>query len=480
MTKKVNIIGAGLAGLSTGIFLQKAGIATEIFELSARTGGMCAAWERKGFRFDGCIRWMEGTNQDDPAYQLYKEVGALSEDSVVYHPETVEIEVDGQYYKIPMELSKFQSFMNELSDGDRQKIGMLCADIGTLIELRKADGLSLGLATRFKDGQKARQLQKKYCNQKVGAYTELFQSEAVRKILLALLPRGYSATALLSVLAARMSGNAGYPLGGALELIRRMEETYLASGGQIRLGTRVREIAVKGSKTIGVTACDEFFPSDGVVAACAAYDTLQKLLQSKYSQPQLALLLKSGVYHEPFAIASFGLNKQFGMPYLAHYDCPKGFEVAPGIRSHSCSVRSFEFDPAAAPNGCSSVMASFLAPLEYWTALRNESPKDYRLRKELLAETAACEIEKRYPGFKDAITVVDIATPATYARLTNVYRGSVEMLSPSSSLLKTPIGKTIHGLKNFCLCGQWTTAGGGIKRAVEDGKLAASIMKDRL
>jgi|GEM_PF-1896338 len=44
MSKKVLIIGAGLAGLSTGIYLQQQGVQTEIFEISGQAGGMCTTW----------------------------------------------------------------------------------------------------------------------------------------------------------------------------------------------------------------------------------------------------------------------------------------------------------------------------------------------------------------------------------------------------------------------------------------------------
>ena len=43
MAKKVNIIGAGLAGLSTGIYLQQNGVDTEIYELAGWAGGVCTA-----------------------------------------------------------------------------------------------------------------------------------------------------------------------------------------------------------------------------------------------------------------------------------------------------------------------------------------------------------------------------------------------------------------------------------------------------
>jgi hypothetical protein len=43
--------------------------------------------------------------------------------------------------------------------------------------------------------------------------------------------------------------------------------------------------------------------------------------------------------------------------------------------------------------------------------------------------------------------------------------------------LKRRIRKTIPGLTAFCICGQWTTAGGGICTAIADGKAAARLIK---
>jgi phytoene dehydrogenase-like protein len=39
--------------------------------------------------------------------------------------------------------------------------------------------------------------------------------------------------------------------------------------------------------------------------------------------------------------------------------------------------------------------------------------------------------------------------------------------------MKHTIQKTIPGIKNLYLCGQWTCAGGGICTAVNDGKTVA-------
>jgi phytoene dehydrogenase-like protein len=124
-------------------------------------------------------------------------------------------------------------------------------------------------------------------------------------------------------------------------------------------------------------------------------------------------------------------------------------------------------------------MAMFETPLDYWKKLRERNPGSYKLQKEMLAELVSSKIDRRFPGFKDAIEVVDVATPATYARMTNVYRGSYEGFAPTPEVLRTRIPKTLPGLKRFCLCGQWTSPGGGIGAALAGGKEAARrILRD--
>ena len=57
---KVVIIGGGIAGLSCGCYLQMNGIATEILEAGGLPGGLCTAWHRGPYVFDGCLRWLMG------------------------------------------------------------------------------------------------------------------------------------------------------------------------------------------------------------------------------------------------------------------------------------------------------------------------------------------------------------------------------------------------------------------------------------
>ena len=74
MPKKVIIIGAGIAGLTAGIHLQRNGYDTEIYELHSLPGGLCTAWERKGYTIDGCLHWLVASGPGDEFYHLWDEL----------------------------------------------------------------------------------------------------------------------------------------------------------------------------------------------------------------------------------------------------------------------------------------------------------------------------------------------------------------------------------------------------------------------
>lgn len=478
MAKKVIIIGAGLTGLSAGIHLQKQGINTEIFELAGWAGGMCTAWERQGYLFDGCIHWMVGTKPGDGFYTLYREVDALTEDTVIYNAPSIQMEIGGRMLEIPLSIEKFKAFLLALAPEDQEKITGLCRDIEIMMHTKMPSGSPSGLLEIMrimKDSRGFIALARKYLSLTMEDYAASFQSPLLRSVLYNLMPKEYSAEALIMMLGTRMSGNAGYPLGGARDVINRMETKYRALGGKLNFHSKVDEILVTHGKATAIRVKDALHPADAVIAACDAYDILKTMLKGHYPHPQLDSMLESSPLFPPLALVSFGLRQQWAIPFSVQYECPEGIPVAPGVMAHSFSLRSFDFDPGAAPENGSSVMVILEAPLEYWQTLRSLDLSQYRKEKAQLAGAVADAVERRIPGFKDSIAVVDVSTPATYVRLANLYKASFEGFAPTPAALKTRINHTVPGIKNLILCGQWTTAGGGICTAVSSGKKAAQL-----
>lgn len=68
--KSIIIIGAGIAGLSAGCYGRMNGYRTQIFERHNIPGGVCTAWQRKGYTIDGCIHWLVGSSPGSNFHRL--------------------------------------------------------------------------------------------------------------------------------------------------------------------------------------------------------------------------------------------------------------------------------------------------------------------------------------------------------------------------------------------------------------------------
>jgi len=77
--KKIIIIGGGIAGLCTGVYLRKCGFETEILEMHTISGGLATAWKKGGFTFENCIHWLVGSKDGGPMNAAWKEVFDISQ-----------------------------------------------------------------------------------------------------------------------------------------------------------------------------------------------------------------------------------------------------------------------------------------------------------------------------------------------------------------------------------------------------------------
>jgi phytoene dehydrogenase-like protein len=84
--KSIAIIGAGIAGLSAGIYAQLSGFKSFIYEVHSLPGGVMTSWKRKGYTIDGCVQWLMGSNPRSNLYPLYQEIG-LTQDRRFFHPD---------------------------------------------------------------------------------------------------------------------------------------------------------------------------------------------------------------------------------------------------------------------------------------------------------------------------------------------------------------------------------------------------------
>jgi phytoene dehydrogenase-like protein len=174
---------------------------------------------------------------------------------------------------------------------------------------------------------------------------------------------------------------------------------------------------------------------------------------------------------------SLGVNRDFsGQPHMAAYFLDKPINIA-GEERRQLSVKHYCYDSTLAPAGKSVVEVMFPSNMAYWRPLA-EDPERYEAEKKQVAITVMEQIEEFYPGFTGQVEVVDVATPLTYERYTGNWQGSMEgwMINTRNigSVASGGLKKTLPGLQDFYMIGQWVEPGGG----VPTGALSArSIMQ---
>jgi len=82
-------------------------------------------------------------------------------------------------------------------------------------------------------------------------------------------------------------------------------------------------------------------------------------------------------------------------------------------------------------------------------------------------------LEKLYPGILEQIEASDVATPLSYERYTGNWQGATSgwLLTPQTMrMMIMGVGKTLPGLRNFYMAGQWVEPGGSVALAAMSGR----------
>jgi phytoene dehydrogenase-like protein len=83
-------------------------------------------------------------------------------------------------------------------------------------------------------------------------------------------------------------------------------------------------------------------------------------------------------------------------------------------------------------------------------------------------------LERRLPGISGQIEVVDVSTPMTVERYTGNWQGSMEgwLMTPDTptDVMIKGLDKTLPGLANFYMAGQWVEPTGSVPGAASSGR----------
>jgi len=467
-SKKIIIIGGGIAGLCAAVYAQRCGYQAEVLEMHDSAGGLATNWHRGDYTFETCLHWLFGSNPDGDMYSRWLEVFDINKLTFVYAEEFVRLETEhGEYLSIYSNVDRLEKEMLRRAPQDAAEIRNFASAIRKLSKFKMpepTEGWGDNWLTYLRDIPYLPLLHE-LSDMSSKEYGYKFTDPLIRGLFGEGDMGELSALALFFSLAWMTGRDAGYPIGGSQAIIHGIARKLGSLGGRLRLGAKVERILVEDDTAVGVQLMDgETITADWVISAADGHATIYDLLGGKYTDKATEEVYNEFETFPSYLQVSLGvaldLSQQPGF-VTRLFDTP--LQVDPGTESRQISFRFFHFDPTFAPTGKTAVTC-FLPTrnFEYWVDLQQQDPDTYRAEKHRIAEAVISLLEKMVPEIRPAIEVIDVSTPATVIRYTGNWKGSMEgwLLTPRTGYKQLP--NTLPGLRQFLMVGHWIMPGGGL------------------
>jgi phytoene dehydrogenase-like protein len=485
---KILIIGAGVSGLSAGIYAQMNGFQTTIYEMHKIPGGLCTAWRRRGYVFDGAVRYLAGVNPNTKSHQLWDELQILQDTPIHYYDEFVCIEGrDGRKLHLYTDVDRLEAHLLALAPQDEAVIEDLIEGVRDFRRLELPVDLTASDAMEF--AAMGREMLPilvptlRWRNVTLAQFAQRFTDPFLREALLLFFqfaPPDFPMMLCLSTLALMHDQEAGYPIGGSLPIAEALEERFLELGGEIVYDTRVTEILVQDDHAIGLIfeRGDRVY-GELVISAADGHQTIYDLLGGRYVNNKIKEVYEGGMTPSKSILqVSFGVSMDFSNePPMVNIPLDSPVWLG-NVRHDRLVLKHYCFDPTMAPQGKSVLSLWCEADYAYWNWLKGDKAR-YDQHKAEVAEVILGCLEPRYPGLSDAVEVIDVATPTTYERYTGNWRGAFAGWAMTTCKMSMMMGigmnKTLPGLANFYRIGHWVEPGGNVELSCASGR---DVIKD--
>ena len=488
MKKDMIIVGAGIAGLSTGCYAQLNGYQSTIFEMHSIPGGLCTAWKRKGYTFDLSMHEVV-SSASGPFHTMWRELGVTENQQFHYHDEMFRVEGLHKSLSLCPDPTRLLDQLIALSQADTERSRELVRlvtgpDMMDAVSLKPTELLGIcdklkmlaavlpHMRTLSRYGQKTFQ-------EFAQGFQDSFLRDAVRFIADAPnwpMPR-FPMSGMVGWMSTALTG-AGTALGGSQSVIFRIAEKYRTLGGKTVYGHRVTDLIVENDCAVGIRLEDgSEHRADIVVWAGDGHTVVFDILGGRYLDDRIRRMYEEWIPVQPLVHVSLGVARDLSdQPRYLIFELQKPILIA-GQERCWLTLRHRCFDPSMAPPGKSTAEVWYPTPYEYWAELARDRQR-YEEEKQRIADATIAVLDDRWPGFASQIEVVDVATPTTYVHYTGNWKGSPGgwYVTPDNLRNGDTPARSLAGLSDFYMVGQWTAPSTGIVMAALSGRQLIELL----
>jgi phytoene dehydrogenase-like protein len=322
----------------------------------------------------------------------------------------------------------------------------------------------------------------------IDAFAKNFSNPRLRELFRTIFTdhEDFSMVAQLLTIGWYSQQHAGRPEGGSLTVRNNLQRRYEQLGGTLHLNAPVQSIEVKKGVACGLRLKDgAHIRGDYVISAADLHHTLNSLLAGG-DRRHFDGYFKNLTPYPSFIDVNLGIDALLpeGIPHMVNYVAPVPITVGNGQTRTKIVSHFFVFDKSVAPEGKSVIMTHVRShDFDFWHTLRQTDRERYNKEKSIIAQQIIAIVDKTFSSatfrIRDHIEVVDVATPASYYRWTNNYRGSYEGWIPAPNSVGVLLKKRVPGIKNFHLVGHWVEPGGGLPAVALSGRNVAQVLCKR-
>lgn len=518
------VIGAGLAGLTAGAYLNAAGTRTIVLEYGDVVGGSTHVFRRQNkWEFDVGVHHLGNLGPDGHLPTMLRGLGLderiefldLDHDGFeTYH-------LPGFEFSSPRGLDRYEERLIDGFPADERALRRFMTvmrGIGQSLDRGRAPSSWRALATSVMRGRRhsawtLQPLQKLFdhCGLSPRAQLVLCMPNVSYMAPPSRAPIGMHAAFLHDFFHQR----AGYPKGGGQVLAAHLADVVGTHGGQVRTKAQVEKILVEGGRTAGVTLVGgEVLSAPVVVSSVDVKRAFLDMVGREHLKARTVRKVQGGRMALPWFNAYLGLDVDLRgtHPVADHFSFPTWdpFEdlfalmEGPPTRTdawladlrrrlpayiHSSTLKDPD-NPRYAPPGHTSleVMIPITADYRLWGLERGPfDGEDYRDNprylelKEVLTETMVARAEEALPGLvRDHLAWREAGTPITQERFTAPTGGSAYGLEINTDQFaqfgRFGVRTEIPGL---FLAGSSCTWGPGVEGVMHSGIYAASAILGR-
>lgn len=469
MSKKVVIIGGGIAGLNAAIELLQNGYDVSLYEKNPNVGGLCYGYFKDGYNIDTCLHWLMGTKKGTIINKLWYNIDALNDDVEISQlPNFCTFFYEGVKVTFSRNIDEEEKRWKELSPRDEKAIESFFGCVRSLgklwdyVQTIERKKITMDLIKHFSNSGKILQAMK-YSRDE---YSRKFTHPALRFAIKNAMTGYNNAFFFMQVYGLFSVNDGNVPMGGAYYMIDRIKNKFLSLGGDLHLNTKVDRLVLdKNGSVKSIRIGKELVDADYFISALDVNYTLKELLSNKYHLRKFNYLNKN--------IKNYTISSCFCV-YIKVKDFKNDIDTPTHIKINkvkvgskhvnSLLIRPYAFDKTFDYKGDAVISLFVDQDQDDYNYL--EKQKDYKKEHQRIVDDLISEFVRNYPQYENKIEVLTSFGPLELNVQTNTSYGSIQSYSLTDKGMFYSFKGKLRKIPNLYMCGQWNRSIGGTPTAL--------------